>query len=262
MFLFSVLLSFTLSISYAEEPRSNIVWHWVDDFSSEEQRKLEEWLNRVTVATEETLGVYPFELHFYMHRREGSREPVPWASTRRHSLQGVDFHVDPSYSLQSFLEDWTAPHEISHLSIPYLGREQAWFAEGYASYMQYQIMHALGIVSREGVEEIYAQKIERVRPSFDRNQDFISVAKDLQSKNRYPDLYWGGASFFMQIDQDLITEHGQTFPKFIAEYLQCCRFDNESLEELIHTWDHLLGEAIFSELLHSYQSAPASEILK
>lgn len=62
MFLFSVLLSFTLSISYAVEPRSNIVWHWVDDFSSEEQRKLEEWLNRVTVATEETLGVYPFEL--------------------------------------------------------------------------------------------------------------------------------------------------------------------------------------------------------
>ncbi|MCJ7717235.1 MAG: hypothetical protein MUO54_12055 [Anaerolineales bacterium] len=258
----SLILSSTLSFTYTEEPHVNLVWHWEDDFSPEEQRKVEKWLSSVTGAVEETLGVYPFDLHFFIHRRDGSREPVPWASTRRHSSQGVDFHVDPSYSLQSFLDDWTAPHEISHLSIPYLGREHAWFAEGYASYMQYQVMQTLGILSGERVREMYAQKIERVRPSYDRDQDFVSVAKDHQSRNRYPDMYWGGASFFMKIDQGLADEYGQTFPGFIKEYLLCCRLENEAFVELIESWDHLLGEPIFSELLHTYQSAPASEILK
>ena len=262
MLLLSVILSVALSAAHAQEPRSNIVWHWEDDFSPIEKSKVEEWLNLVTGATEETLGVYPFDLHFFIHRREGSREPVPWASTRRHSFQGVDFHIDPTYSLQSFLDDWTAPHEISHLSIPYLGREHAWFAEGYASYMQYQIMQTLGIVSRDRAEEIYAQKMERVKPSYDRDQDFVSVAKDLQSRNRYPDMYWGGASYFMQIEQQLANEYGQTFPKFIKEYLLCCRLEDKPFKELIESWDRLLGEPMFSELLNKYQAAPASEILK
>jgi len=258
----SVILSTTLGFTFTEEPHASIVWHWEDEFSPEEKDKVEEWLNSVTGAVEETLGVYPFDLHFFIHRRDGSREPVPWANTRRHSLQGVDFHIDPSYSLQSFLDDWTAPHEISHLSIPYLGREQAWFAEGYASYMQYQIMQALGIYSWDRVAEMYAQKIERVRPSYDREQDFVTVAKDHQRRNRHPDMYWGSASYFMQIDQDLADEYGQTLPGFIKEYLLCCRLEDKTFGELIETWDHLLGEPIFSELLHTYQSVPASEILK
>jgi len=220
-----------LGLAPMEEPRSSIEWHWEDDFSTMEQDKVVDWLNSVTGAVESTLGVYPFTLHFYIHRRKGSSEPVPWASTRRHYVQGVDFYIDPSFSLQAFLDDWTAPHEISHLSIPYLGRDQSWFAEGFASYMQYQIMQKLGICSEQQVGEIYAEKIERVRPYYDRDQDFVKVA------------------------------HGRKFTGFIKEYLHCCRLRDESFEELIESWDRLLGEPLFSELLRSYQSGPASEIL-
>jgi hypothetical protein len=66
----------------------------------------------------------------------------------------------------------------------------------------------------------------------------------------------------MQIDQNLIDEYGQTLPGFIKEYLLCCRLKDEAFMELIDSWDRLLGEPIFSELLHTYQSAPASEILQ
>jgi len=257
-----MILSATLSFTQAAEPHTNIVWHWVDDFSAEEQSKIEEWLISVTGATEATLGAYPFDLHFFIHRRDGSSEPVPWASTRRHSVQGVDFHIDPSYSLQAFLDDWTAPHEISHLSIPFLGNEQAWFAEGYASYIQYQIMQKMGVCSPDRVVEIYEQKIERVRPSYQHEQDFVTVAKDLKSRNRYSDMYWGGASYFMQIDKRLAEEHGQSFTGFIQVYLLCCRLKDDAFEELLKSWDELLGDPIFNELLYTYQTAPASEILK
>ena len=159
------------------------------------------------------------------------------------SLRVALFHPQPgrilrTCSQQAFLDDWTAPHEISHLSIPFLGREHSWFAKG------------------------YAEKIERCRPSYERERDFVTVAKELKSKNRYPDMYWGGASYFMQIDKGLSEEYGRTFSGFIKEYLLCCRLKDEAFEELIASWVELLGEPIFSELLHTYQSAPASEILR
>lgn len=261
MLLVSIICSAVLGLAPMEEPNSSIEWHWEDEFSIAEQDKVEAWLNSVTGAVESTLGIFPFTLHFYIHRRNGSSEPVPWASTRRNYVQGVDFHIDPSFSLQAFMDDWTAPHEISHLSIPYLGREQSWFAEGFASYMQYQIMQKLGICSEQEVGEIYAEKIEGVRPYYDRDQDFVTVARELRSRNHYSVMYWGSASYFIQIDKRLKVEHGLELTGFIKEYQRCCRLKDESFEELIESWDRLLGEPIFSELLRSYQSGPASEIL-
>lgn len=259
--IFSSLLGLS-TLSTMDETRTSIVWHWEDEFSSAEKEKVEEWLNRVTTATESTIGAYPFTMHFYIHRRNGASEPVPWASTRRYPVQGIDFHIDPAYSLQSFLDDWTAPHEISHLSIPYLGRSEAWFAEGFASYMQYQIMQRLGIYSSQEVMKRYAQKIESVRPYFDRNEDFVSVSRELQRRNNYPAMYWGGASYFMQADQSLKAEHNLEFTALLKDYLLCCRLKNDSLVELIESWDQILGEPLFSEMLRSYNAGPASGVLE
>ncbi|MDX2431877.1 MAG: hypothetical protein QNK35_13150 [Bacteroides sp.] len=261
MLLLSLLLSASISFSLVAEPGTNVVWHWEDEFNTVEKNKIETWLTRVTKATEETLGIYPFDLHLFIHRRDGSSEPVPWASTRRHSLQGVDFYIDPSYSLQSFLDDWTAPHEISHLSIPFLGKNQAWFAEGYASFMQYQIMQTLGVRSPEQVKTIYKEKIERCKPSYNRKEDFVTVARELRSRNRYPDMYWGGASYFIQMNQQLLEEHGISLTEVIQDYMLCCRLVDEDLDGLVKSWDHLLNETIFSQMLENYRSLPASEIL-
>jgi hypothetical protein len=74
-------------------------------------------------------------------------------------------------------------------------------------------------------------------------------------------MYWGGASYFMQIDKRLQEKHGLELTDFIKEYQRCCRLKDESFEELIESWDRLLGEPIFSELLRNYQSGAASEIL-
>lgn len=258
----STILSLMISLAAEETPHTELVWHWEDQFNTEEKQKIVSWLTQVSHATDRTLGSYPFELHLFIHRRDGSREPVPWASTRRHSLQGIDFHIDPDFSLQDFLSDWTAPHEISHLSLPFLGSEQAWFAEGYASFMQYQIMETMGILTGEDVDNIYSEKIERCRSSYRRSEDFVTVAKELKNKNRYPEMYWGGASYFMQINRQLENEQKQNLTGIIKEYLLCCRMEDEDLDELIKSMDELTGESLFKKMLHRYQSAPASEILE
>ena len=244
------------------ESHPNIVWYWEDDFDSVERKKVERWLTEVNGAVEATLGVYPFEMHFHIYRRNNSREPVPWANTRRDDMQGVNFHIDPTYPLQSFLDDWTAPHEISHLSIPFLGRNYAWFAEGYASFMQYQIMERLGIYTNDQLSEKYAGKLKRVKPLYDRDKDFVTVAKELQSRNRYSDMYWGGASFFLNLDESLKRMHNISLTELIQEYLTCCRMEDDTLEEVIDSWDRIIGGTACSELLNSYRTEPASEVLE
>ncbi len=243
------------------EINTSIVWHWEDSFSPGEKRNVKNWLMKVTSAVEATLGVYPFDLHFYINRRNGSSEPVPWANTRRDNNQGVKFYINPSFAPGSFTEDWTAPHEISHLSIPYLGKQNAWFAEGYASFMQYQIMEKLNVYSRAQVQEKYEEKIEMAKPHYQRSQDFITTARSLQSRHRYPEMYWGSASYFIRLDKNLREEHGTSLPELIKKYQECCRLEDRSVEEVVTSWDKILGEPIFSKLLHTYQSAPASRIL-
>ena len=122
-------------------------------------------------------------------------------------------------------------------------------------------MQELGIYSGQEVREIYSGKIDRVISHYDRDQDFITVSKNLQSRRQFSIMYWGGASYFMQIDERLRVEHGREFTGIIKEYLLCCRLNDTSIEELIESWDQLLGESLFSDMLLRYQSSPASEIL-
>ena len=68
MLLLSLFLSASLSVSLVAEPRTNVVWHWEDEFNKVEKAKIETWLTQVTRATEETLGVYPFDLHVYLNK--------------------------------------------------------------------------------------------------------------------------------------------------------------------------------------------------
>ena len=144
----------------SEMPVSDVVYTWEGNFSSREKEMVMSWLNLVTSAVEETIAVYPFDLHYHIFRKENAGEPVPWASTRRITdAQGVDFHIDAAFPIRAFIEDWTASHEISHLSIPFLGRENAWFAEGLASFMQYQVMQQMGVFTAEEVEEKFCKPV-------------------------------------------------------------------------------------------------------
>ena len=191
---FLCFISFSVSgfIGNSENNKSNLDYtiNWEGEFSKPQKQKVETWLEEVSKAVYTTLGRYPFQVKYNIYMKESFSEPVPWANTIRHDEQGVNFHIDPSFSLNAFQMDWTAAHEISHLSIPFVGRENMWFSEGYASYLQWQILRMQGLYSSEEIEQKYKNKIALVKTAYATDNTFLSQAEQLRRNHNYPALGW------------------------------------------------------------------------
>ena len=252
-----VIFTCLLTSLPAYSQNNNLRFHWEDSFSATEQQRLQNWIIRTDTALTELVGELPFTRHIFFHRRDNSREPVPWAHTQRSPTQGVHFHVDMSYPQQDFDEDWSAPHELSHLVIPYLGRKNAWFAEGFASYMQYQVMMQMGVLTHSDAQQRYAQRIERAEKRFALDDlPFVEAAPKLRAMGQYPTMYWGGAVYFKQVAQQLNIQGRISLMDTLASYVSCCRNEDASLKTLITQLDQLASGKVFRHCMDEFERQP------
>ena len=234
---------------------------WEGRFSKAEKAMLTTWLDDISLAVYKTFGDYPFIVHLYIHRSDNKREPVPWAHTVRHDEEGIHFYVNPGFDLREFMADWTAPHEFSHLSIPFIRKKNKWFSEGYASYMQYQVMLRAGVVTKEDLPGKYAAKLQKIMPHYDSENNFLLVSEGLKNQNNYPALYWGGACFFLQADSILRAEKDMGLIDVVRQYQHQGRSSDKGLDELISSWDEISESHIFSELLKTFRQGPAKSVI-
>jgi hypothetical protein len=232
--------------------------HGLSSFADEDKDKISRWLQKGVNATRATLGVYPRPLELYVYPKK-SNQPVPWAHTRRDNLESIHFYIDSRFPLKKFVDDWTIYHEISHLALPYLGSEYSWFSEGFASYMQYQIMAETGILDGT-LKQRYEQKISPHLRWFNSDLAASIIAKRLMSKKNYPAAYWGGAWFFVVADKQLRQKHNITLNMLLEQYQDCCRLRDENIQDVVASFDKLIDAPLFSTLLHRFENQAAQEV--
>jgi hypothetical protein len=240
----------------------SVSWVWEDDFTQDEKDKLVVWISEVYETTDRLLGPFPFSVSIHFYRSGRSSEPVPWAHTRRSGQQSLHFHIDPSFSLEEFRADWTAPHEISHLALPFLGRENSWFAEGFATYMQSEIMVAMNVMTQEQMREKNREKIEYNQRFFkDKAEPFHLVCRELVRKNHnYPAMYWGSVTFFVRMEQYLQENKQFSLTRLIRDYQKAGRMTDTNLQDVIASLDDLIGKPVCRELMDMYTQQPATEV--
>ncbi|WP_233269105.1 hypothetical protein [Paraglaciecola sp. L1A13] len=229
--------------------------HGFKRFSPADKDKLKQWIKVGVNATRDTLGVYPSRLIFHLVPKK-SNQPVPWAYTRRDTPQRIYLHVDSRFQQEKFINDWTIYHEISHLAIPYLGGDYAWLAEGFASFMQYQVMANAKVLTGT-IDENYKKKITPHLKWFKSDLPPATIARRLMSKRQYPSAYWGSAYFFVLADNILTNQHQTSLTKLISQYQLCCNTPHTDVNQLMSDLDVLLGEPVFSQLLARFETQAA-----
>lgn len=223
-------------------------WYWHDAFTQPEIAGLTSWIDDSRRGFSALFGAPLDDIKIHFHRYPRASEPVPWAETNKGNGRRADFHVDTRYSWNEFRSDWTAPHELSHLLFPYLGDDSRWFAEGIASYLQYQIMYANGTLTWEQTLARYEDSFRAARSTA--GFDDVSIVEQSRraSSGGYARLYWGGAAYFLQADQRLFREHGLRLNDIIRKYGQCCYTAwGVDADGMIAIFDRLSDSTVFSD---------------
>lgn len=249
----TILISSLILSSLAALAESKLVYNWKADFSIEEKQKIEKWIGITFNAIENRIGEYPFEVHLFIYRKEGKGEPCPWANTWRYPNQQVHFHVDPSFSLEEFIADWTAPHEFSHLAIPYIGEEETWFSEGFASFMQYEVMNEMKLMTKIECDSAYQSKLSNILDDFSMEKPFAEQAMENRANHNYKAMYWGGASLFIQWNELLLKE-GVSLSSLFPDYLSCCRKKSSGVDGVVSHLDEVSGFTFGTNLLKKYRT--------
>lgn len=233
--------------------QAQLRFHWEDSFSGAEQEKLTEWVEGTTDALESLVGEIPFDIHVYLHRADTSRGPVPWGQTRRGSRQGVLLHVNPRFALQDLNADWTLAHELSHLVIPYFGDRYSWFAEGFASFMQYEVMKAEGVLTEVEAQQRYRERVERAAGRYRWDHlPFAEAAPQIRAARQYPTMYWGGAVYFRRIHDALGEQKQSDLLSVLAGYLTCCRMRRTSMDGMLVQLDEISGTRLFTDTMKEF----------
>lgn len=250
------LITAVICLLYSLAAHSELSYRWQDSFSRQDKVKLKQWVDEAYAGLEQLVGTPSFDITIEMHR-SSSREPVAFGHTRRGSRQGVSFYVNPSYTLQQFRKDWKASHELSHLIIPYLGESNAWFAEGFASFMQFQVMQQMGVLNEDQAFARYMERFNRAKRGYDYPElPFARAASRLRSRGKYPTMYWGGAAYFWQINHALVNQHQISLIDVLTDYLDCCRHRGHRINSLVQQFDQLSDSNLFSTTLSRFKRAP------
>ena len=250
------LMALLLSAALTTPARAELQMQWRDSFRPAEKQQLQRWVTETDAALTALVGPRPMRVTLRFYRADGAGEPVPWANTRRSRDEGVDFHVNPALPLARFRADWTAPHELSHLVLPYLGSRNSWFAEGFASYMQYQVMAEMGVLSRRDIARRYRSRLDSAAAAWPfGRRNFVSTSADLQRRGHYPVLYWGGARYFLNMAAELGGD--KQLIAVLGGYLQCCRQRYDSVDGLVQDLDRIARQA---EIIDAGETPFAGEL--
>jgi hypothetical protein len=216
------------------------------------------WMRGAIEVASQGPGGFPARrLHAIVLPGGSSHEPVPFGAVTRGGTGSVLLFVSEGAALPALARDWVLPHELSHLFVPYVPREHAWFSEGIATYYQEILRARAGVLSAsEALLNLADSMLGAAREGTGR--PLREESRAMHETFAYRSVYWAGAAYFLIADVAL-REHsgGERSLDTVLAGLRAAveapleskrASDPDPLDALLARMDELAGEPLFRPL--------------
>jgi len=182
---------------------------------------------------------------------------VQFGRVVRDGGETIELMVDPTKPEESFLGDWTATHEFSHLMLPHIDRDDRWISEGFAQYYQNILLARAGRYTQQDAWQKLSSGLERGResaPDLSPNEAASGEARNTRMK-----VYWSGAALALMADVELRRRSAgrESLDDVLGRFQSCCLPSARTWTgmELFEKFDSLIGEPLFVDLYQQHADA-------
>jgi hypothetical protein len=218
---------------------------------------VDDWLRSAMRIASGSDGSFPAAaLHVLVIPAGGGYEP--FGSVARGGGASVLLFVPDSFDRERLARDWVLPHELSHLLLPFVRREDAWLAEGLATYYQEVLRARAGVI---GADEALANIAQALRSAQHEGtgRSLCAESRTMHQTHAYRSVYWGGAGSLLEADLALRQQSAGklTLDRLLARIRSEARMaPTYSASELLERMDALAGTHLFRDLGARCESAP------
>ncbi|MEE8118430.1 MAG: hypothetical protein V3T39_02610 [Gammaproteobacteria bacterium] len=224
----------------------------LDGLSAEQRSQAREWIKSAAHAVTLMYGEFPLPSpQILIIPVDRGNDASPFARVVRGGGTAAHFLMNLLASKKDFDEDWVAVHELSHMSLPYVRRNDAWLSEGFASYYQNVLRARAGMLTPvEAWQKLHEGFGRGTRGT--RRVTLAEATRRMGPDNNYMRVYWSGAAMALIADVQLRHQsNGElSLDVAMARLKHCCLDSNRSWsgKEIMEKLDTLTETTIFSSL--------------
>jgi hypothetical protein len=164
----------------------------------------ERWLRDAVRIAAQSDGHFPAAaLHVLAIPSGAGAEP--FGSIARGGGASVLMFVPDSYDRERLARDWVLPHELSHLLLPFVRSEDAWLAEGLATYYQELTRARAGVITESEALANIARALRSAQHE-GTGRTLCEESRAMHQTHAYRAVYWGGAGALLVADLALRKE--------------------------------------------------------
>lgn len=183
------------------------------------------WLETAYRAAAALLGAPPpRKIQIILIPTEGGGgDPVRFGATGRGGGVGVILFPSVEADDDALLDDWVAPHELTHLGLPVVPDADAWMSEGFVTYYTEVLRARVGLRTPDVAWQTLARGLARGQA--DRRPGPLTQASAaMHQTHSYQRVYWGGAALALTADVELrrATRGRVSLDTALRELARCC----------------------------------------
>ncbi len=187
-------------------------------------------------------------------------EPTPWAYVLRGGQAAAHFFVNQRRPLAEYVEDWTAPHELSHMFLPYVNSTDAWLSEGMATYYQNVVRARSGAISPAEAWQRMHSGFRRGIDKSVKEQSLALATERMFREGGYMRVYWHGTAILLAADVELRRRSGgkKSLDWLLERFGQCCLDPDVewTARKVFEKFDEISGTDVFVTLYEREVTSP------